>query len=182
MGKVFEREIQSVASSGRVVDLSSIHLEPIKSLSYELFPERWSNKDFEYFLNHPCRYTQGIFFDGELVSFLLGLLVSGELDIISIGTSPSTQRRGIANKLIQMAMQDPNIKRIFLEVRDHNVAAINLYTKLGFEQLGTRKKYYEGKTDALQFAWVKTLFSSKSVIKHTASIKPNFIEPREVRK
>ena len=32
---------------------------------------------------------------------------------------------------------------IFLEVRESNVPAISLYKKLGFEELGIRKKFYE---------------------------------------
>ena len=34
------------------------------------------------------------------------------------------------------------IKRIILEVSKNNIAAINMYKKLGFKKVSTRKKYY----------------------------------------
>ena len=41
------------------------------------------------------------------------------------------------------AAKQENAKCIFLEVRESNVPAISLYKKLGFEELGIRKKFYE---------------------------------------
>jgi ribosomal-protein-alanine N-acetyltransferase len=35
-----------------------------------------------------------------------------------------------------------NIPRIILEVRPSNIAAVTLYQKLGYEQIGIRKNYY----------------------------------------
>ena len=34
------------------------------------------------------------------------------------------------------------IKRIILEVSKNNIAAINMYKKLGFKKVSIRKKYY----------------------------------------
>ena len=42
-----------------------------------------------------------------------------------------------------------NIKTIFLEVGQNNIAAINLYLKFGFEQYGIRKEYYKNKENAI---------------------------------
>ena len=40
-------------------------------------------------------------------------------------------------------------KDISLEVNEENDAAINLYKKAGFEEVGIRKKYYNGKNNAI---------------------------------
>ena len=156
MGPVFARKIQLDAPDGGALkELSLAHLELIEGLSHELFPaQKWNHRDFAYFLTHTCRYCWGVFNNDELVSFILGLLVVGELDVVSIGTARAVQRVGHARLLLRSAMQHPGIKRIFLEVRENNLAAIRLYQTLGFEQLGVRKKYYEGTTDAIQFGWV----------------------------
>ena len=48
--------------------------------------------------------------------------------------------------------RDRKITSVFLEVRPSNSAAIALYRKLGFNELGIRKDYYpakEGREDAL---------------------------------
>ena len=39
---------------------------------------------------------------------------------------------------------DNNIKNITLEVKEDNIAAINLYKKYGFKKVSTREKYYDG--------------------------------------
>lgn len=46
-------------------------------------------------------------------------------------------------------------KSIFLEVRPSNKAAIKLYEKLGFSEIGVRKNYYPvegGREDELMFS------------------------------
>ena len=42
-----------------------------------------------------------------------------------------------------------NLKTITLEVNEINIPAIKLYEKFDFEKLGIRKKYYNGKNDAI---------------------------------
>ena len=51
--------------------------------------------------------------------------------------------------------QDKNVHTIFLEVRPSNQAALGLYLKTGFNEIGTRKDYYpasRGREDALILA------------------------------
>jgi ribosomal-protein-alanine N-acetyltransferase len=43
---------------------------------------------------------------------------------------------------------------IFLEVRQSNNAAINLYKSFGFKEIGVRKKYYKNE-DALVLRFIK---------------------------
>ena len=42
-----------------------------------------------------------------------------------------------------------NLKNITLEVNKNNLSAIKLYEKFAFDRLGIRKKYYNGKDDAI---------------------------------
>ena len=51
-------------------------------------------------------------------------------------------------KLIEIS--EETSREIFtLEVSEENIVAINLYKKYGFEKVGLRKNYYEGKYDAI---------------------------------
>ena len=45
---------------------------------------------------------------------------------------------GLLYKLLDMAKKE-KIKRIILEVSNHNIAAINMYKKLGFKKLAKEK-------------------------------------------
>lgn len=54
----------------------------------------------------------------------------------------------LLEKLIEISKETS--REIFtLEVSEENAVAINLYKKYGFEKVGLRKKYYEGKYDAI---------------------------------
>ena len=53
---------------------------------------------------------------------------------------------GIAKSLMDAIEQygaDKKIESYFLEVRKSNSAAISLYTKMGYKDIGVRKNFYE---------------------------------------
>ncbi len=86
------------------------------------------------------------FYVAEQESCIAGFLVTrqvanGEYEILNIAVHPVWRRRGVAIQLLKHALsQAPGT--YFLEVRESNRSAQNLYRKLGFEQTGMRQKYY----------------------------------------
>jgi ribosomal-protein-alanine N-acetyltransferase len=64
-----------------------------------------------------------------------------ELEILNVAVEPRFRRRGLARKLIQ-ALLDGHRGKVFLEVRQSNVAARKLYYSLGFEAIAVRESYY----------------------------------------
>jgi ribosomal-protein-alanine N-acetyltransferase len=80
--------------------------------------------------------------EGRVVGFLIGRTVApGEHEILNLAVAPEFRRRGIARLLLQdWVHSSPGT--VFLEVRESNLAARNLYKYLGFEQVGVRTEYY----------------------------------------
>lgn len=79
------------------------------------------------------------------VGFLLARVVADEAEILSIGVSPECRRAGVAQALLGVGMQkmaSDGARKVFLEVGTDNAAAMALYLKLGFSQVGLRKNYY----------------------------------------
>src|SRR3990167_770433 len=75
-------------------------------------------------------------------------------DILQLAVATPYQRQGIASALIQkmiaiISASAKNTPKIFLEVRNSNLAAIQLYQKMGFTLIGERKKYYRDGEDAM---------------------------------
>jgi ribosomal-protein-alanine acetyltransferase len=65
--------------------------------------------------------------------------------ILTIDIAPAYRRKGIAQKLLQeieTIFREKGIKECRLEVREDNVAALNLYQKLGYKKVGKLEKYY----------------------------------------
>jgi ribosomal-protein-alanine acetyltransferase len=65
--------------------------------------------------------------------------------ILTVDIAPAYRRQGIAQKLLQeieTVFREKCIKECRLEVREDNVAALNLYQKLGYKKVGKLEKYY----------------------------------------
>ncbi|MDE6797541.1 MAG: ribosomal protein S18-alanine N-acetyltransferase, partial [Ruminococcus sp.] len=85
------------------------------------------------------------FVDGDnIIALLSGYFAEGEGDITSVAVDENFRRMGLAKKLITefIKILPENTENIFLEVRENNVPAINLYKKCGFKKLSIRKNFY----------------------------------------
>ena len=123
---------------------------------------------------HP--WTEGIFRDclrnGQECWLLLcsdqnvghGILsvAAGESHLLNVCVHPDFQGHGFGRILVEHLLERARTgeaSTIFLEVRPSNVAACELYDKLGFNEVGIRENYYPsnvGREDALVLA--KELF------------------------
>jgi len=68
-----------------------------------------------------------------------------ELHLLNITVSPKLRQLGLASRMmaaIEGVAAQQYMSRIILEVRPSNAAAVALYQKLGYEQIGVRKNYY----------------------------------------
>jgi ribosomal-protein-alanine N-acetyltransferase len=84
------------------------------------------------------------------IGFALVRNAAGEGEVITIATDPTHRRRGIGQALMDHAireLQRERAERLFLEVSERNVAAIGLYRRLGFHQVGRREGYYRSQAD-----------------------------------
>lgn len=88
--------------------------------------------------------------EGNPAGFLIARITGDECELENVVVAESRQRRGLASRLIQELVKlaaDRKAARIFLEVRESNVAARGLYEKCGFAIHGRRKSYYAGPTE-----------------------------------
>ena len=80
------------------------------------------------------------------------MLAPDSAHVTNITVDPLQQRSGVGTRLLlalardAIAMAAPTLT---LEVRVGNVAALQLYERFGFTPAGIRKRYYEGRDDAI---------------------------------
>lgn len=82
---------------------------------------------------------------GRVAAYGGMLVVLDEGQITNIATHPDYRRMGLGEKVVRSLLEyaeAEGLKIISLEVRESNSAAITLYEKLGFLNVGVRKNFY----------------------------------------
>jgi len=104
-------------------------------------------------------YNCWVFLDKDKIqAYGLVSVAVNEAHILNICVSPELQGKGLGKRMLHKLMQlaaDRQGNSIFLEVRESNFIAQNLYDQEGFNRIGIRKNYYpseDGREDALVFA------------------------------
>jgi ribosomal-protein-alanine N-acetyltransferase len=85
--------------------------------------------------------------EGEIIGFVVSRKAADEAEILSVAIAPRLRGRGLARRLLvdHMALLVRlRVRQLFLEVEEGNQAAITLYKRLGFGEIGRRKGYYAG--------------------------------------
>jgi ribosomal-protein-alanine N-acetyltransferase len=90
----------------------------------------------------------------RIVGYAVMSMGAGEAHILNLCVREEGRRAGIGRALIRYLLEqaeDAGMVEAFLEVRPSNAIAMVLYQSLGFEQIGTRRGYYQavgGREDA----------------------------------
>lgn len=83
--------------------------------------------------------------NNKIIGFATYSIIYERGEIVDIIIQPKMRFRGYGSKLLNFIVEmirKNGCVNITLEVNSTNVAAINLYNKLGFEVVAVRKKYY----------------------------------------
>lgn len=125
----------------------------IAELEKICFSDPWSENSIASELHNPLSYWLVAEDKGCVAGYVGSQAVLDSADMMNIAVSPEFRRCGIGEKLINsliLHLRKENIRMLLLEVRISNEPAIALYTKLGFEQVGRRPRYYHNpREDAL---------------------------------
>lgn len=106
----------------------------------------WRAEDF---LTYNCIVAE---IDGHIAGFLVSRETAAgrngsraEREILNVAVAPAYRRSGIATLLLKHELSPQNV--YFLEVRESNAAALALYRKIGFFEVGRRAEYYQMPTE-----------------------------------
>jgi ribosomal-protein-alanine N-acetyltransferase len=135
-----------------------VDLDPILAIEKLSFQWPWRRLSFEGELSsqNACGYVvKSTQTDKgqQIAAYAFLRRVVDELHVLKIAVTPAQRRRGIAswflNHCFAMGAQQ-GATSVYLEVRRSNIAAIKLYEKLGFREIGRRPNYYpDSNEDAL---------------------------------
>lgn len=111
------------------------------------FPTGWSEESLSAFLVDTGMIVQKV--NAEPANALAGFVIArgagDEAEILTLAIDAKHRRHGLAQTLLDKVSKQlaaSGVKRLFLEVDAENDAAIALYNKRGFAQVGRRRNYY----------------------------------------
>jgi ribosomal-protein-alanine N-acetyltransferase len=132
------------------------HLDEVLLIETSSSLTPWSKEMFLEELRNPLAHSFVYRVDQAQGHLLAGFIcfrnMGEESELLNIGVHPLYRRKGIGRKLMQFYMEfgrAKQIKTFYLEVHLSNPPAIRLYQGFSYQPAGTRKKFYQGKFDAL---------------------------------
>ncbi|HEY0276291.1 MAG TPA: GNAT family N-acetyltransferase [Paenirhodobacter sp.] len=116
-------------------DLATLHARCFTT------PRPWSASEFTDLLASRFAFLHCV--EG---GFVLGRVIAGEAELLTIAVDPAVRRRGIARALMAGFVQAATLRgadSAFLEVAVDNMAARALYAATGWQAAGRRRGYYQ---------------------------------------
>ncbi len=137
----------------RIEVMNETHLKDLALLEKQCFSVPWSEKALRSELEKEnARFFVAIT-KNEVSGYIGANNVLGEVYIDNIAVFYNYRGFGIGESLLRHLIkvsEDENCNLVTLEVRVSNTPARNLYEKLGFQNIGVRKNFYEQpKEDAI---------------------------------
>lgn len=99
--------------------------------------------------------------DEKIVAFAICQTVLDEATLFNIAVDPKFQGKGYGKRLLSeliLQLKQQGVRTLWLEVRESNRPAQQLYTALGFNEVTIRKNYYPTQTGGRENAMVMALY------------------------
>ena len=111
----------------------------------------WTQASYREWMNSPGAVAFVSEGDGRVTGFVIGRQVADEAEVLNLAVVPLARRKGQGGVLLNAVVSEfraRGVNRVYLEVRESNVAARAFYAKHGFSQTGKRLKYYRKPEEA----------------------------------
>jgi [ribosomal protein S18]-alanine N-acetyltransferase len=130
-----------------ILPMQHSELRDVAAIHASGFARGWSDGEIAQLLARNGTYGKVARPVGKkgVSGFILYTLVAGEGEILTVATAANWRRYGIGEMLVKAALSHLATERaeaMFLEVGDSNTAALALYRKHGFLEVGKRQNYY----------------------------------------
>ena len=123
-------------------------IEQIYEIEQTCFTTPWSKNAIAELLKSENSVVKYEFDNNQnIIAYIIGQAFPsiGEAELYRIAVSPNQRKCGLGKILIKSFIDEcisKNCNYIFLEVRESNSIAVELYKKMGFDISGIRKNYY----------------------------------------
>ena len=119
-------------------------LDAVVAIEDSIYPHPWTRGNFADSLaaGYHCWIVEC---GGEAVGYSVVMIAAGEAHLLNLSVAAPWQRRGLGREILRFVVKlagDYGARKILLEVRPSNSAAIALYAAGAFVEIARRRGYY----------------------------------------
>jgi [ribosomal protein S18]-alanine N-acetyltransferase len=135
--------------------LTYADLPQLIAIERRAFPTPWSMAMFVLELSKPAGVCLAAMRGGAMLGYLVCSRYDTVWHIMNVAVDTDHRRMGIATAMLADLFRriDARTARFTLEVRESNVAAIELYERYGFRAAGRRRRYYQDNGEDAVVMW-----------------------------
>jgi len=128
-----------------VLPATDADIPALAALHARGFDEPWTEEALRELGAGPGVFILKAEADKKISGMVMARMVSDEAEILTITVEPAARGQKIAARLMEDVMVRAiaaGVTSLFLEVAEDNEAALALYARLGFHEVGRRPAYY----------------------------------------
>ena len=127
--------------------MTSSDVPEVARIETTAFSTPWSVGTFRSLLDRSGVELWVAEWEDQLAAYAILWKVLDEGELANIAVRRDLQGRGIGSGLLSRMLEvaeDSGVRSLYLEVRESNGRAREMYARRGFHEIGVRKSYYEG--------------------------------------
>jgi ribosomal-protein-alanine N-acetyltransferase len=135
------------------------NLDAVMAIEQTAYSHPWSRGNFRDSLN-PLFDAQCLWLGDELLGYFLAMHGVEEMHLLNITVAPAHQGEGWGLMMLDalsLISRNVGAQTLWLEVRQSNARALQVYTRYGFVRVGLRKDYYPADRQQREHAVVMSL-------------------------
>ena len=135
----------------RIRKATSKDLVSIQKMEGRIFNNPWSNKSIRNELKRDRNSLNLVAeMDQKIIGYFFAHLLDNEIHILNIAIDVTYQHQGYGKQFFKEILENYlQYGDVYLEVKQSNFPAINLYLNFGFEEIDIREAYYADGEDAV---------------------------------
>ena len=135
------------------------NLDAVMAIEQAAYSHPWSRGNFRDSLN-PLFDAQCLWLGDELLAYFLAMHGVEEMHLLNITVAPAHQGEGWGHMMLDalsLISRNVGAQTLWLEVRQSNARALQVYERYGFVRVGLRKDYYPADRQQREHAVVMSL-------------------------
>ena len=135
------------------------NLDAVMAIEQVAYSHPWSRGNFRDSLN-PLFEAQCLWLGDELLGYFLAMHGVEEMHLLNITVAPAHQGEGWGHMMLDalsLISRNVGAQTLWLEVRQSNARALQVYERYGFVRVGLRKDYYPADRQQREHAVVMSL-------------------------